>query len=249
MSSLGAASDVPPPSASAPVSFWNNYCPHASATGEACTSGCSHLREEETTFDTRGFSREESYPSTHLSCITNSAASPGSTMNHIAPGLHQTSLTLASPVLGCTAFLPKEYSTLAVQDYWKDYQLPFIRRRSVNVPLEYARSDWSLWVFVTGNKLFWYKISVNIFISLIYFSFGLHVFSQIYNYKELSLLLNTPATTRCKKTEDPRSQFLFMAACWKYFWMCVYNNEKFRRKLNLQMKSYFSNHFIFIISI
>lgn len=88
------------------------------------------------------FARDNPYhgSSHHLSCITTSVSSLG-TMNHIAPGLHQTSLTLASPVLGCSGYLHKECCTLTVQDHWKEHQLPYIRRRSVNVPLDVSNKQ------------------------------------------------------------------------------------------------------------
>ena len=69
-------------------------------------------------------------PSTHLPTVASSI------MNHIAPGLHQTSLTLASPVLGCVGNLAKDRASLTVEDPWRDHRSPYIRRRSVNVPLD-----------------------------------------------------------------------------------------------------------------
>jgi len=82
--------------------------------------------------------REISNPSTHLSCITTSMSSL-SPLNHIAPGLHQTSLTLASPVLGYSGQnLHKDGCMLNVHDI-RDYHVPYIRRRSVNVPLDIGK--------------------------------------------------------------------------------------------------------------
>lgn len=113
--------------------------------------------QQETMVDTHYLPRDTSYPSTNVSCISNS---PSATMNHIAPGLHQTSLTLASPVLGCTGFLKKDFSTLTVEDHWRNSQLPFIRRRSVNVPIEYGRKEWvSPFFWARSNIIF--EISLN----------------------------------------------------------------------------------------
>ncbi|XP_018017333.1 uncharacterized protein LOC108673951 [Hyalella azteca] len=87
------------------------------------------------TLDPYSLSSNDPCHSSHLPCIASSMAMARSPLNHIAPGLHQTSLTLASPILGCSGYLHKECCTLAVPEQWREPKLPYIRRRSVNVPL------------------------------------------------------------------------------------------------------------------
>ncbi|KAF2361662.1 hypothetical protein FHG87_007582 [Trinorchestia longiramus] len=81
-------------------------------------------------------SRDDPCHSSHMPCIATPGASRLSPLNHIAPGLHHTSLTLASPVLGCSGYMHKECCALNVPNHWKEHKLPYIRRRSVNVPLD-----------------------------------------------------------------------------------------------------------------
>lgn len=113
---------------------WGNH-PHHHHQNILTTDAELAALEQQDSYLTVNPYQDHCLPSTHVSCITTSSLS--SAMNHIGPGLHQTSLTLATPLLACTGFLKKEGGfSLAVEDH----QIPFIRRRSVNVPLQFSSS-------------------------------------------------------------------------------------------------------------
>ena len=102
--------------------------------GRFSIGACHSNKDTETILDARFVGNDLPYHPTNPAAMSHLGVL--SHMHHIAPGLHQTSLTLASPILGSSGLLDKEFSTLRVEDYLKEPNLPFARRRSVNVPLK-----------------------------------------------------------------------------------------------------------------